>query len=262
MILNTEERRWPTVIFILVLLFLVYNFLNTIFRSDIKRFAHDRIYVDYATYKKPRAGTADSSPGYSPVFSSRVSEAKRTLNEGRVEAAMGAYTSHMADRMSRMPADLVPIKPRRVPEFEEMRTLAAVDIPEVSEAKAYFAAGRYDAVISTIHEVLNNLPENDLHHRSQLYDTLAESYFMLKDRDGYITNKVKFVQCMRRVRAAAQKAYPAMNADSIGAWISAEEATRQLLRIRTTIGGAPDTPQKAAMLLRAELDAEVARALN
>ncbi len=261
MILNMEERRWPTVIFIIVLVALVYNFLNTIFRSDIKRFSHDRIYVDYSTYKKPKAGEP-AAPSYSPVFSNRLAEAKRTLNEGRVEASIGAFTTHMADRMERMPPDIVPIRPRRVPEFEEMRALAAVHIPEISEAKSLYAAGRYDGAISLINDVLNNLPENDLHHRSQLYDTLAECSFMLKDRDGYITNKVKYVQCMRRLRTVAQKAYPGMNSEALGAWISAEEATRQLLRIRTLIGGNADTPQRAAMLLRAELDAEVARALN
>lgn len=262
MFLDIEERRWPTVIFIILLVFLIYNFLNTIFRSDIKRFSHDRIYVDYSTYKKTSKSQQSAASYYSPVFSNRLAEAKRTLNEGRAEASINAFNNFMADYAKKLPPDQVPIRARRIPEFEEMRTLGSVYIPEISTAKSMYASGRYDSAITIIQEILNNLPENDLHHRSQLYDLLAECYFQLKDRQGYITNKVKYVQCMRQIKVIAQKAYPAMNADSIGAWITPEEATRQLLRIRTLIGGNPDTPQKAAMLLRAELDAEVARSLN
>ncbi|OIP27828.1 hypothetical protein AUK22_04980 [bacterium CG2_30_54_10] len=259
--LKLEERRWPTVVVAILLIWLIYNFLNTIFKSNIKRFSQDRIYVDYSTYSKPQKGVSEQS-SYSPAFSNRFEEARRTLNEGRTEAAMGAYTSFMADRMSRMPQDPYPIRAKRIPEFEEMRALAAVDIPEISAINGLYGNGKYDQAAGSINEILSNLPENDVHHRSQLLDTLSECYFKLKNRDGYVTNKVKYLQCMRRLKSVVEKAYPRMNADQLGVWISAEEGTRQLLRIKTLVGDSGGNPEKEALLLRAELDAEVARAVN
>ncbi|HNW36458.1 MAG TPA: hypothetical protein PKM25_16085, partial [Candidatus Ozemobacteraceae bacterium] len=92
-----EPKRWPVVVVTIVMLVLIYNFLSTIFKSDIKRFSHDRIYVDYSTYRKTAKGTPDSSsPHFSSVISQQMSIADRSMDTGRVEAAMDAFSANMA----------------------------------------------------------------------------------------------------------------------------------------------------------------------
>ncbi|HNV69981.1 MAG TPA: hypothetical protein PKO06_09800 [Candidatus Ozemobacteraceae bacterium] len=66
-----DTSRWPFVLAVVVLLALIYNFLNTIFRSDVKRFSHDRLYIDYASYKKketkkPSGSSSSPSPFVAP----------------------------------------------------------------------------------------------------------------------------------------------------------------------------------------------------
>ena len=65
------DKRWPIVGITILMIVLIYNFLTMIFKSDQKRFSHDRIYVDYSDYRhgsKPvKTGSSTTSDRKSVV---------------------------------------------------------------------------------------------------------------------------------------------------------------------------------------------------
>ena len=75
------ERRWPTVLIIVILIGLIYNFLNTIFRSDVKRYSQDRIYVDYSTYTKKEAGVEHVEAERPRGFGRKIDQAVQNVFE-------------------------------------------------------------------------------------------------------------------------------------------------------------------------------------
>lgn len=256
-----EPKRWPVIVITLVLLMLIYNFLSTIFRSDIKRFSHDRIYVDYSTYKKSSRGSSEPSSRYSSAISHQVALADRSIDVGRVEAAMDAFSSNLALSLSKqeLPAGDQPLRDAT---YEEAKKLAAIEYPDIATAKALYTAGKFDQALSKFNEILSDLPEKDLQHRMQLYDCMAECYFRLKNQSGYVQYKVKFVQAQKELRDMIRRVFPNSAPPEAPLWISSEEALTHLLRVKTLATQHLQDENRDMLIRRAEYDLDVSRQLN
>ena len=256
-----EPKRWPVIVITIVLLILIYNFLSTIFRSDIKRFSHDRIYVDYSTYRKTSKGTPDSYSRSSSVISQQMALADRSMDTGRVEAAMDAFTANMALSLAKQPP-LQSEQPMRDAAYEEAKKLAAIEYPDIALANALYTAGKFDQALSKFNEILSDLPEKDLQNRMKLYDSMAECYFRLKNQTGYVQYKTKFVQAQKELREMIRRVYPKSAPPETPLWITSEEAMTHLLRVKTLATQHLQDENKDLLIRRAEYDLDVARQLS
>jgi len=255
-----EQRQWPMVLMTIVLLGLIYNFLNTIFKSDIKRFSHDRIYVDYSSTRKSR-GSSPVSGIRSPLLRQQMEFAEKRMNVGRVAAAAGSYNRYMVEALSKVklpPSD----KPKMTPQYEEAKRLATQDIPGLDSAKRLFETGKFDEALAALNELLPSVNENDVHHRIQIYDMLAESYFKANNKDYYVQNKVKYVKGMKKLRELVSQVYPNRTTGKFDGWITTEEATQNLLKIRGFAEQNLRSEERENMVRRAEWDLSVSRDLN
>lgn len=256
-----EPKRWPIIVVTLVLLILIYNFLSTIFRSNIKRFSHDRIYVDYSTYKKSSKGTPDSPYRSSSFVSQQTALAERHMDDGRVEAAMNAFSSNLALSLSKT-TPLQADKPMRDAAYEEAKKLAAIKHPEIAMGNSLYTAGKFDQALSKFNEILSDLPEKDLQNRMKLYDSMAECYFRLKNKDGYVQYKTKFIQAQKELRDMIRRVFPRSAPPEAPLWITSEEAMTHLLRVKTLAIQHLQDENRDMLIRRAEYDLDVARQLN
>ncbi len=260
-----ENSRWPVVLITIILIGLIYNFLNTIFKSDIKRFSHDRIYVDYQTYKKPIRKTQDQPMGAGPISISHQMElAARSRNRGRAESSLKAYmavASRFAERAAQADG-AKPIPPSNSPAYEEVRRLASVKFPEETMGRLLLQKGHYERALTVFNEILANVPEADLYHRVQLYDLIGECYFATKNYDGYLQYKTKFVEYQKKFRDIFAQVNPKAAAE-MQVWVKVEDASQFLLRLNSTLERSDKSPEeKEAMRKRAELDLQIARSAN
>lgn len=250
-----ETQRWGMILVTIILIVLIYNFLSTIFRSDVKRFSHDRIYVDYSTYKK-RPDQPDK-PGQTGTVYQQVELARRHIGEGRVEAAAQAYDAYMGAALAQMPAGAVPATNQR---YDEMVKFARTPIDGLTQAKQLFARGQYQQAMSDFTTLLQGIPEADLYHRMEAFEGIAECFFLMKNKEGYVEYKVKYVRALQASQEIMRTAYPGKGDSGFTGWISSADATRQLLSLRSKAG---DLGVRAEPLIqRAEFDLEVARTLN
>ncbi|MBF0543234.1 MAG: hypothetical protein HQM08_02315 [Candidatus Riflebacteria bacterium] len=258
-----ETKKWPMVLFTVTLIFLIYNFLNTIFHSDVKRFSHDRIYVDYSTYQKKDASTAPvptvQASNFMPV-SAQIELARRDMNNGRLESALTAYSSHMEKVFGSRPPP--PNAETAVPsqKYEEVMNFARVNIDGFSLAQAAYAKQNYQRALNEYLRIFLNLSENDYHHRMEISEAIAECYFNLKNQKGYVEYKVKYIKAAQQIRELTKLAYPNRPEAPFEGVVSSQEATQQLLKVRAFAASLPAN-RGEPLIRRAEYDLAVARGL-
>jgi len=250
-----ETQRWGMILITVLLIVLIYNFLNTIFRSDVKRFSHDRIYVDYSTYKK-RPDQPDK-PGQTSTVYQQIELAKRHIGDGRVEAAAAAYDAYMGAALAQMKPGPQPVSSQR---YEELMKFARTPIEGLTAAKQLYSRGQTQQAMSEFTAILQGIPEADLYHRMEVFEGIAECFFLMKNKEGYIEYKVKYVKALQASQEIMRSAYPGKGDSSFTGWISSSDATRQLLGLRSKAGELG--PRAEPLILRAEYDLEVARSLN
>jgi hypothetical protein len=85
---------------------------------------------------------------------------------------------------------------------------------------------------------------------------LAECYLKLKNDDGYIQNKIRQVRMERKFNKALKSIFPNYPHYE---FLTTQEASTNLLRIRSSVSKLPNTPMVREMVKKAELDLEVAR---
>ncbi|MBF0409240.1 MAG: hypothetical protein HQM10_18010 [Candidatus Riflebacteria bacterium] len=259
-----ETRKWPMVLFTLALIGFIYNFLNTVFRSDVKRFSHDRIYVDYSTYQKkdpalPAQPQAIKASGYMPA-SLQVEIARKTLNDGRMEASLSAYSAHMKNVFSYRPPPPNAEMPVSNPLYEEIMSLARVNLEGLSAAKISFSQGDFQKALTDFLALYQNLPENDLQHRMELSENIAECYFQLANQQAYVDYKLKYIKAARQIRDVNRKAYPNRPQSEFIGVISSQEASQQLLKVRSFAASLPGN-RGELLIRRAEYDLALSRSL-
>ncbi len=254
-----ETTRWPFILAVVVLLALIYNFLNTIFRSDVKRFSHDRLYIDYASYKKKdtKKGTGGSSSP-SPYVAPQLRNEFRQVLDGRLEDSVNAYSSYLQKALEKRP-DLsgapVPVNAQ----YDEVMRLARQTPEGMGQARLFFAKGNYSAAVQEFQTVLGTLQENDLQNRISIHQALAECFFQQNIRIAYVEHKAKALELTQRLRDMLRGG--AGGAQS-PLWMSVDEATQVLLKVRVHALQNLKGREKEDAIRRAEFDLEVARVLN
>lgn len=261
------ERRWPTVLIIVILIGLIYNFLNTIFRSDVKRYSQDRIYVDYSTYTKKEAGVEHVEAERPRGFGRKIDQAVQNVFEGRMEASAHAFDSHMATVLEdyKMPGQqgkMEPPPPVSDPELLEIQRLGSVHHQGLTEGQGLFQAGKFQDAVVKLNDVLEALPANDFYNRTKVFEQIAECYFQLRNQEGYVQYKVKFLEVRRQLGEVLKRTYREINLAEYGQWISSEDATQHLLRIKTFALQNLRGEHRDTMIRRAQYDLEVSRRVN
>jgi hypothetical protein len=255
-----ELRNWALLVLGLVLLFLIVNFFRTIFKSDVKRYSHDRLYVDYSTYKTKSTPGVKTRSYTSPAVFQQVDLASRYLHEGRSEFTAKTFSQAWVGAFKNAP---VPPEERiaRNESFEKYRNFAGQSIEGIIHARFWFGKKNYAQAVQELNTVLQNLDRDDLHHRMQVYENLAECYFFTKNKELYVENKVNYIKTLRQIRDLVRKSFPDKQLDEKKDWMTSEEATQQMLRIRSHAERLPGI-EGETLIRRAEFDLEVARRIN
>jgi len=263
-----EEKRWPIIGISLLMILLIYSFLTTVFKSDQKRFNHDRIFVDYSDYRKdsktPPAQRTTRAPAYrhpnAYKAAQEANEIKRTMFSNVMTATISTYNTHMSEALKNQPSPSAQFpKPVRNAQYEQIIDLSMKPVPDFQSGMQHFAAGDHQRALEFFNSALDKVDQMDVKHRIDIFSMMAECYLKLKSDDGYIQNKIRQVRMERRLKQVIQAAFPE-KADSmkIFDWSTTQEASKQLLRMRS-LAAKSDSPQMYEMLKRAELDLEVAR---
>ncbi len=261
------DKRWPIVGITLLMIVLIYNFLTMIFKSDQKRFSHDRIYVDYSDYRhgsKPvKAGSGSTAaPAHPNAYraSREAREIKKTMFSNVMTATISSYNTYMNEALKDVPPPTASFpKPKANQQYEQMMALANQSVPAFQAGLQYFASGNYERALTSFNDALNSVDQMDVKHRVDIHSMMAECYLKMKNDDGYIQNKIRQVRMERRLKKILQDTFPEKQDKlAIFDWSTTQEASKQLLRMRS-LASRSDSPELQVMLKRAELDLEVAR---
>lgn len=264
------DRRWAVAAITIILIILIYNFLTSVFRSDQKRFSHDRIFVDYSEYRhssrpvKSTGGSGYTGSGRSHPNAYKAAreanEIKKTMFSNVMTATISSYNKYMSQALKDVPSPTVQYpKPLDNKQYQQIIDLAARPLPEYQSGLQFFTRGEYDRAISKFNDALQAVDQMDVKRRVDIFGMLAECYLKLRNEDGYIQNKIRQVRMERRLKKVLEETFPD-KVDSFKRfdWITTQEASKQLLRMRS-LAARSDSPQMNEMLKRAELDLEVSR---
>ncbi len=263
------DRRWVMAVITIVLIVLIYNFLTAVFRSDQKRFNHDRMFVDYSEYRHTeKKGT--SARGYGSYTTTRhpmaykaareAREIKKTMFKNVMTATISSYNSYMNESLKNMPSPTAGFpKALNNQQYKQIIDLAEKPMPEYQKGMRFYTQGNYERAAVLFNEALNAVDQMDVKRRIDIYGILAECYLKLKNDDGYIQNKIRQTRMMRRLKKIIEDTFPEKRG-TIRAmdWATTQEASKQLLRMRS-LASRSDSPEMNEMLKRAELDLEVSR---
>lgn len=265
-----EDKRWPIIGISLLLILLIYSFLTTVFKSDQKRFNHDRIFVDYSDYRHGTGTTTTTQSAPTPYrhpnaykAAQEANEIKKTMFQNVMTATISTYNSHMSEALKNQPSPSAQFpKPIHNQQYDQIVELSMQSVPDFQSGMHYFAAGNYQRALEQFNSALDKVDPMDVKHRIDIFSMMAECYIKLKSNDGYIQNKIRQVRMERKLKQIIQTAFPE-KADKMTVfdWSTTQEASKQLLRMRS-LAARSDSPEMYEMLKRSELDLEVARKVS
>lgn len=256
------DKRWTLLIAALLMIILVYTFLHMVLKTDKKKPSYSRMYRDYSSYgKKTTSSDYDSFDTKTYASAAEARKIQRTLFTNTVRATAIGYNSYMSAATKNLSQPDLP-KPVMNPQYEEVMKLANKPLPELQSGLILFQEGDYEAALSKLDDALQKLDQMELKNRMEIYSLMAECYIKLKNDDGYIQNKIRQVRIERKYRKILQEAYPQLRDKFQNDFMTTSEATKNLLRIKTSVAKLPDSPMVREMLKKAELDLEVARKVS
>ena len=254
------------------MIFLIYNFITTIFKSDQKRFSHDRIYVDYSDFRhsaknrKSSKSSFSSSARRNPNSYKAAREArkiKRTMFGNVMTATISSYNGYMSKALKNVPSPLKQFpKPQSNTQYEKVLSLANQPVPAYQSGLSLFTSGKMEKALEKFSKALDTLDQMDIKHRIDIFSMISECYLRMENSDGYVQYKVKQIRMERKLKTLLQSVFPDKK-DSFGkfGWSTTQEASKRLLKIKL-MSARVSNPQMKAMLYRAELDLEVARKVS
>ena len=249
------DKRWTLGIVTLLMVLLVYSFLSMVLKTDRKKTVHSRMYRDYSTYQKKH----DSGDYYyeNKVYGSsgQTIRNKRTLFNKVMKGSFNSYNQYMEVIAKNSKGNH---KSSSNPQYEQMMALSKQTLPEFQLAVINYQNGEYDDAVSKLNEALEKLDPLELKNRAVIYSLLAECYIKLKDSDGYIQNKIRYVRVQRKINKILKETYQ-QNTINDNVFLTTEEASTNLLRVKSSVAKLPDSPMVREMVKKAELDLEVAR---
>ncbi len=245
----------------IVLIALVFNFLNTIFKSDVKRFSPNRVYIDYSTHKKTdaRAPAPVTTRRFQPSITRASLDTFFSVQQTAVEVQANAFDQFTKANLSRIAvANLV--QPKQDPDYLETQRLGSISLPDLMRAEYEMRNRRYEMAMQMLANVLKAIPEKDRLHRQRIYDLMAECQFNQKNKQGYVQYKTLHYQETLKWQELVRRAFP--DAQPNTPWLSSEEATKNLLRIRSFANTQLQGEERDRVIQRAEYDLEVARLMQ
>ncbi|NCB38118.1 MAG: hypothetical protein EOM80_05050 [Erysipelotrichia bacterium] len=259
------DKRWPVIGVTILMIVLIYNFLSTIFKSDQKRFSHNRIYVDYSDYrhgsKTPKSSGYSTTPHPNAYKAAREArEIKKAMFQNVMTATISSYNTYMNEALKDKPSPTADYpKPRSNQQYEQAMALSRQSVPAFQAGLQFFASNDFEKALARFNDALQNVDQMDVKHRIDIHSMMAECYLKLKNNDGYIQNKIRQVRMERRFKKILQDTFPDKSENmALFDWSTTQEASKQLLRMRS-LAARSDDPEMQQMLKRAELDLEVAR---
>lgn len=250
------DKRWTLIAVTLILIILIYSFLSLVLKKDKKKNVGSRVYRDYSNYNKKNY--SEDNYNYRSTYSSSA-EANKIINNlsSSFTAApmINSYNNFMnAAFKGKTNANSSSLKKNL--RYQEMMKLSNVPLPELQIALAEFRDREYEDAISHLNEALDKLDPMEMKNKIEIYSLLAECYLKLKNDDGYIQNKIRQVRMERKFNKALRNIFPKYPPYEFA---TTQEASTNLLRIRSSVSKLPDTPMVREMVKKAELDLEVAR---
>lgn len=253
------DKRWTLAIVTLLMVLLVYSFLSMVLKTDKKKTVYTRMYRDYSSFNKNR----DSEDYYydSKVYGS-AGEAirnKRNLFNNVMSSSLESYNHYMKVMQKNSKGNKK--SPSNNPQYDQMMALSQKPLPEFQLALIKFKNGEYDDAVSNLNEALEKLDPLEMKNRAVIYSLLAECYIKLKDNDGYIQNKIRYVRVQRKINKILKETFPQSSIND-NVFLTTEEASTNLLRVKSSVAKLPDSPMVREMVKKAELDLEVARKVS
>lgn len=253
------DKRWTLAIVTVLTVLLIYSFLSMVLKTDKKRSTHSRMYRDYSNYNKK----SDKEDYYynNKVYgsSARSLKIKRTIFNNFLPASVNSYNTFM--EVVKKNSSGREKKKYNNPQYDKVVELSRKPLPELHMAISYFKKGEYEDCISKLNEALEKLDPMEMEKRIQIYGLLSECYIKLKNDDGYVQNKIRCIRIQRKLYKLLKETFPEREAILENPFFTTEEASTNLLRIKSTVAKLPDSPMVRDMVKKAELDLEVARAV-
>jgi tetratricopeptide (TPR) repeat protein len=262
------DKKWPVIGISLLLIVLVYNFISTVFKSDEKRFSHNRIYVDYSDYRSKNklaktSKTSSPSRARHPKAYKAAREAKqiqRKMFSNVMTATISSYNNYMNKALKNVPSpvDKLP-KPRMNAQYEKFLELARQPVIQYESGLSYYTSGFYDKALQKFNEALEAVDPLDVKHRVDIFGMIAECYFKLKNDNGYVQYRVMQIRMKRKMQRLLEQAFPEKRQVIANSqWQTTQQASKNLLQMRS-MASRINSSEVSEMLKRAELDLEVAR---
>lgn len=253
------DKRWTLAIVTLLMVLMIYAFLSMVLRTDKRKTTHTRMYRDYSNYgHKKSSGDDYSFDSRTYASSAEARKIKRNLFKNAMKVTSDGYKTYMKAALRNTPSQLP--KSNGNPQYEEVMKLARKPLPELQSGLILFQQGDYEEALAKFDEALNKLDQMELKNRMELYNMIAECYIKLHNDDGYIQNKIRQVRIERKYKKLLQESFPQFR-DKYPQqdFMTTQDATKNLLRVKSAVAKLPDSPMVREMLKKAELDLEVAR---
>ena len=122
-----------------------------------------------------------------------------------------------------------------------------------------FQKNEYEDAISKLNDALEKLEPTETKRRYYIYSMLAECYLKLENEDGYVQNKIRQIRMQRKYENSIKELVPEY---VLTPFTTTQEASTNLLKIKSSLAKLPNSPMTREMIKRAELDLEVARAVT
>lgn len=249
------DKRWTLVIITILMVLMIYTFLSLVLKKDKKKTVSTRIYRDYSNYSSKSDSDSDyyyDSKTYSSSTEAR--KIKRNLFSNAIAVSASSYNDYMQAAIKKPESDIS--KPINNSKYQRMKELSKIELPEYQVAVAEFRDGNYESSLINLTTALEKLNPLEMENRINIHSLMAECYLKLKDKDGYIQNKIRYVRMMRKYNKALKEAFPDYPDYE---FMSTQEASTSLLRIKSSVSQLPDSPMVREMVRKAEYDLEVAR---
>lgn len=257
-----NARNWSLIIIILMLITLIISLTRTVFKSN-KSKSSKKIYSTYQPYKESKNspsgsfGRTSKRNIYRSSGKAREIKSKMYSNSGAITvAAYGSYMSLFPVSEEYKRQDKASNK-----DYEDMIKYSHIPLTEYQLGLQLYSVKDYDEAIRQFTIALEKIDKMDILHAIDCYRMMAECYFRLKNKDGYIQNKIRQVRMERKKQQNIRKAFPDQDFTSFIDWPSTAETMKQLLKARNAFNRG-DTTVNADTVRRAEYNHEIAKQVS
>ena len=250
------DKRWTLAIVTLLMVLMVYSFLTMVLKTDKKKTTHSRMFRDYSNYNKK--SSSDDNIYDSRVYGSSAESVKikRTLFSKLMGPTNASYNHFM--KVIEKNSEGIKKTSSNNPQYDQMIELSRKPVPDFQLAIFEYRNGNYENAVSKLNDALEKLDPLEMKNRAEIYGLLAECYIKTQDYDGYVQNKIRYVRIMRKINKILKDTFPNIKVND-NIFLTTEEASTNLLRVKSSVSKLPDSPMVREMVKKAELDLEVAR---